>query len=148
LSSYFPRSQLAKAERVSRKWILTFCVFHFANRAEAERETRQEISDYQDLRNKLRADGSVPHEQDVDLGHGRVICRAIVEDTSTVYVHVGMGFHVEMLASEAVEFVEKRIALLQSVLPHRTQSLRRVQDHVQSTKQILQELDRELQRFQ
>lgn len=128
----------------------------------AERETIREISDYQDLKvrllqstaeeeedGKLTAAAGLPKEfERVDLAGGRVFCRALVEDTSKLYVNVGMGFHVELTVDEALSFVDRRVRMLESsVLPRRSATSRRVKDHAQSTERILQELDRELQRI-
>lgn len=131
----------------------------------AEKDTKQEIHHYQDLRQKLvqvsakkekeetegpplddgATDSSIEQQQ-VDLAYGRIYCNAIVDDTTKVYVNVGMGFHVELLIDEALVYTKKRIAMLETILLQRTQSTQRVKDHAQSTENILHELDRELQR--
>lgn len=123
----------------------------------SERETKQEIDNYRDLKKRLlsarssapAADGGIqlPKEHEVDLGHRRVFCRAVVEDATKVYVDVGMGFHVEMLVSEASELVDKRLDFLQSVHEKKIKALLRARDHCQSTERILEELDRELRRI-
>jgi len=88
-------------------------------------------------------------EDEVDLGHGRIYCRAVVdEDVSTIYTHVGMGFHVELSFTEASAFVDRRLKYLRDdVLQRHNTKLAQVQDHCKSTERILEELDRELQRI-
>jgi len=112
----------------------------------AENEARMEIEEYKELRERLTDWNSVdPHL--VDLGSNKVQCRATVDDSSTIFVNVGMGFHVELTVDEALAYVDKRIHFLSSqVLKHRSEKSRQVQEHIQSSTMILEELSRELER--
>lgn len=123
-----------------------------------EQETRNEIAEYEDLQTRLNdlQSGSGSGSDDargcvvdvVDLGHQKVFCRATIDDTSRVFVHVGMGFHAELTVPEALVYVQKRIEFLsRTVLPHRVAKSRTVLAHVQSTEQILDELSNELRRM-
>ena len=115
----------------------------------AEQDTRKEIAEYKDLQNRLnehtkRGGISV---MDVDLGHRMVFCRATIDDCTTVFVHVGMGFHAELRIKEALVYVKKRIHFLTSqVLHHRAEKSKNVLEHIQSSERILDELSRELRR--
>ena len=131
-----------------------------------EQETRNEIAEYEDLRTRLNdlqsggvdaVDGVDVDARNgvaaaanvvVDLGHQKVFSRATIDDTSRVFVHVGMGFHVELtVAEEALVYVQKRIAFLtRTVLPHRAAKSKAVLAHVQSTELILDQLSNELRR--
>lgn len=112
----------------------------------AAQDTRNEIAAYKDLEKRLKdLNSSGPFVVDVDLGHGKVLCRATIDDTSAFFVHVGMGFHTELSTEEALVYVEKRIKLLSSqVLQHRVAKSERVRAHIQSTERILDELSNEL----
>jgi len=114
-------------------------------------ETKQEIADYTDLKQrleKLHQDKNAPACVDtnrVDLGHQKVFCRAIIDDYEHVYVHIGEGFHVELTIPEALEYLKKRINLLSSsVLPHRDAKVQKVLAHIQSSEMILDQLSKEL----
>lgn len=118
----------------------------------AEQEIETEIRDYEDLIDRLN---ELVHKEDmetmkVDLGHRKVFCRAKLEDSSprVIYVHVGMGFHVEFTFQEALQWIPKRIAYLKStVLAHRRSKTKNVWVHLQSSERILDELSLELSRI-
>jgi prefoldin subunit 5 len=117
----------------------------------AEEETRNEILAYQDLEKRLqemRSSSAGQAELDVvDLGHRKVFCRATIDDTSTVFVHVGMGFHAELSIEEALVYVTKRVNYLTGhVLPHRAAKSKTVLAHIQSSERILDELANDLRR--
>lgn len=136
----------------------------------ADDDVRQEIEDYQELRRGLQK--LVPREggqqtdeeatdsprlldelETVDLGHRKVYCRAKVERADegfeglTVFVHVGMGFHVELLIPEALIAVERRLAHLQQLHANRKQKTKQTREHLQSSEMILDELSGELQKL-
>lgn len=112
----------------------------------AEKETRMEIEEYKQLLMRLENLAIIkPHL--VDLGFNKVQCQATVDDSSKVFVHVGMGFHVELTMEEALAYVQKRIHFLSSqVLKHRSEKTRRVQEHIQSSTLILDQLSLELEK--
>jgi prefoldin subunit 5 len=128
-----------------------------------EQDIRNEIKECSDLilriKNELVHDKKNDDEDtktmimDVDLGHNKVSCRAIVDTSASknqniIFVHVGMGFHVEYTWDEAVSYVQKRIEYLQRIkLPHRIQKTKHVLSHIQSSEQILDELSQELLRM-
>jgi len=127
---------------------------------QALRETKQEIVEYEELRARL--DKLQNHGEDasreavlgdltqrVDLGHQKVYCGATIDDNAKyVYVHVGMGFHVELSIPEALAYLEKRIMLLASkVLPYREAKIQHVLTHIQSSEMILDQLSNELARM-
>jgi len=119
-------------------------------RVKAEKETEQEINDYEELQTRLKellkSPGSQTIEPDmVDLGHQKVFCRAVVEDTQRIFVHCGLGLHVELTLSEALLFVEKRIGYLHNqVLSHRIAKSKQVREHIHSSEVILDQLANEL----
>jgi prefoldin subunit 5 len=127
---------------------------------QAEQEIRMEIQDYTDLTirisNDLKNKGTETKIlMDVDLGYGKVTCRAEVIGTNarlpnqgTIYLHVGMGFHVEYTWDEASVYIQKRIKYLNDIaLPHRISKTKKVLSHLQSSERILDELSHELQRM-
>ena len=128
---------------------------------QALREIKQEIVEYEELRarlDKLQNHGDAGREavlgdltQRVDLGHQKVYyCDgATIDDNAEyVYVHVGMGFHVELSIPEALAYLEKRIVLLASkVLPYREAKIQHVLTHIQSSEMILDQLSNEMARM-
>jgi len=80
-------------------------------------ELRDEVFAYNKLEGVLESnsgsegDVQVPMESLVSIGNG-VRVQAKVNDTSGCYVHVGIGFHVELKASEVLAVSQKRRALL------------------------------------
>lgn len=104
-------------------------------------DTLNEISEYEQLRVTLEKD--LPPTTTVDLGFQAVQCEAKIIENPKIFVHVGLGFHVEMTISEALKFVQQRITFLQvNPLEVRQKKYNQVQDHVQSSMNILTELER------
>jgi prefoldin subunit 5 len=121
--------------------------------SKAVKETELEVREYQELRTQLQElqqsaeNGKELEPKLVDLGHKKVFCQATVNDTSTVFVHVGMGFHAELLVPEALVFVEKRIRFLEAqVLSRRVSRNKQVEQHILSSEAILDQLVHELKR--
>ena len=80
----------------------------------------------------------------VDLGHGTLFCNAVGE-LDTIYVHVGMGFHVEMTVTEAIAFVKKRLSFLETnVLKRKEAQVREITDHIVTASAILDELTQQM----
>ena len=128
---------------------------------------KKDIDEYEELNNQLVAmieDQEQPssqtiakHQQHmVDLGYKTLYCKAsIVDDSSDpssntpanrmIFIHVGMGFHIEMTLHEGVEFVAKRIQLLkeQKLIPMQ-HKLKETTNHIDSATSILRELQKEL----
>lgn len=113
----------------------------------AELETEHEIRDYSNLRRDLqdlRITKTASFNPSVDLGHQVVFCEGSVDDTSKLFVHVGMGFHAELTLDEAASFCEKRSAFLREVLSYRREKTQTVRTHLDSSLLILDELHGEL----
>jgi prefoldin subunit 5 len=86
-------------------------------------------------------------ESMVDLGYGAVFCRAVVRDPTKIFVHVGMGFHVEMTMEGAREFVSQRTSFLKgSKLKEKEAKEKAVRDHLSTASIILNQLQTELRR--
>jgi prefoldin subunit 5 len=124
-----------------------------AHTSKAVKETELEVREYQELRTQLQElqqsseTGKQLEPLLVDLGHKKVFCEATANDTSTVFVHVGMGFHAELLVPEALVFVEKRIRFLEAqVLSRRVSKNKQVEQHILSSEAILDQLVHELKR--
>jgi prefoldin subunit 5 len=120
----------------------------------AVKETEQEIREYQELRTQLQEllqssdTGKQLEPLSLDLGHKKVFCQATANDTSALFVHVGMGFHAELLFPEALAFVEKRIRFLEGqVLSRRVSRTKQVEQHILSSEAILDQLVYELKRI-
>jgi prefoldin subunit 5 len=119
-------------------------------KAETSRdETRTEINEYNSLLKQLtgfREEKKSEFETVVNLGHGTIYCNAVAK-LDMIYVHVGMGFHVEMTIPEAIQFVQQRLTFLKNaVLQGKEVRVREITDHVIAAAAILDELEQELQR--
>mmetsp|Transcript_10158 Transcript_10158/g.30037 ORF Transcript_10158/g.30037 Transcript_10158/m.30037 type:complete len:165 (-) Transcript_10158:78-572(-) len=107
-----------------------------------------EIAEYEDLSSQLgmlrkRTAGDEPLESTVDLGHRVAFCRAEVEDPGTVFVHLGLGFHVEMTLDEAIRAVGERIKFLQDgPLRLRDDRAKNVAGNIEGAISIMEELNK------
>lgn len=120
-------------------------------RAVTSRErVEHEVKEYQELLDKLNAvETKVPLQAMVNLGHELVYCNAEVQDPSTIYVDVGMGFFVQLTRDEAPGVIQKRIEFLQNqVLPKRVEDASRVASHLESSLMIVEALSQHLQELQ
>jgi len=77
-----------------------------------------DIAEYLQLKNTIQMiqetnDGKAMKTK-VDLGCN-FYCQAKVEDTSMIYVQVGLGFFVELTLSEAIQFIDKKTERLSAV---------------------------------
>jgi prefoldin subunit 5 len=115
-------------------------------------DVQTEIDEYEELGQRLggleKALPSSQLESVVDLGYKTVFCRAVARDPSrNIFVHVGMGFHIEFTISEAIQFVEKRIAYLKKdQLAAKDMKVKAVKTHIESATAILDQLSLELER--
>ena len=124
-------------------------------------DAQQEMAEYEDLRVRLEQQLLVVKEQSrhptsagetvreeerlVDLGHQKVFCQAVIDDTEFVYVQVGNGFHVELTLPEALQYIAKRVHHLSChVLPHREAKAKTVLTHIRSSEMILDQLSRKM----
>lgn len=109
-------------------------------------ETETEICEYAQLRSKLHmieknsAGGAAePINTLVDISHQTIYCNATINPL-TVYVHIGLGFHVEFTIQEAIGFIDKRIMYLQNdVLKHRVEVAMGISEDVEKAIELLEE---------
>jgi prefoldin subunit 5 len=117
--------------------------------SEGTRQAMFEIDSYNDLKSRLldlrrsRASGLTVNPM-VNLGYEKLFCHAHVPDPSILYVHVGLGFHIELSIPEAIEFVDGRLTHLNALLEHRRRKEEQVLSHLRKSEAILAELKREL----
>ncbi len=133
---------------------------------EDREETEGEISDYLLLRDELHrllllpvADATTGGNGNeaassssspviravIDISHASVYCDVVVPNPRTIYVDVGLGFHVEMTPTEAVSFVDRRVEYLEkNVLRHRLEVASTVARDVENALELLEELGGEL----
>lgn len=119
-------------------------------RAEKSRdETRREMKEYDDLFQRLtgfKKEAIKEINTVVDLGHGTLFCNARGE-LDSIYVHVGMGFHVQMTIAEAIPFVKRRLTFLETnVLKRKEAQVREITDHIVTASTILDELTQQVHR--
>lgn len=106
----------------------------------------EQIEGYRDLLKAIR-DSENESDIEVDVGHGKVFAKAKVKKKSNIFVHVGMGFHVELEKDEVPDFVNKRIEYLTQVANQKSKALHRVEAHIQSSSQIIDQLNSELEKL-
>lgn len=109
---------------------------------EAKREVEDEVKEYQELLDRLPQIKDVS-QMTVDLGWNKAYCEAQIQPDTKVFVDVGMGFHVELTATEATDFVRKRLHFLQQKLSVREGRLRKVEEHVVTAEDIMDHLSNE-----
>jgi prefoldin subunit 5 len=111
----------------------------------AREKIEEEIEEYRDLAAKLQAveertSTSQPLQALVDLGHKTIFCQAETSVPLKLYVHVGMGFHVEMTTAEAISFCHARIDYLSRVLNFRMERAAQVARDLQASLVIMEQL--------
>ncbi len=115
---------------------------------EVKDKLEDEISEYKDL--FLKVKGFLQHpptESLVDLGHKVAYCRAVLKNPQKIFVHVGMGFHIEMELSEACEFIQKKIKMLEiEILPLKVKDAQVVASHLENAIVILDALSKEMKK--
>ena len=118
----------------------------------ARDETEADIREYQELHDKLtviKRENQKPLEALVNLGNELCYCGAEVEDPSTVFIDVGLGFFVELTVDEAMSVILKRITFLETKkLPKRIDDARKVAADMESSIIILESLARDLQEME
>lgn len=95
----------------------------------------------------------------MDLGHKKLYCGAQLDTNEknnndnhhqqepTIFIHVGMGFHVEFSLVEGGDFVTKRISFLENISQTKELKVQKIEEHLQSSGFILDELSKELGRI-
>ena len=120
----------------------------------ARKESAKTVSEYKELLEKLEImmrsqqesdkGQTAVVEQQVDLGYRTIYCNAVATDPSTVCVHVGMGFHVELRIAEALAFVKKRILFLEkNHVARKERKANEIREHLRSSQMILDQLQQE-----
>jgi len=108
-----------------------------------EKQVEEEISEYKELSQRLKTIDMTPM---VDLGYEKVFCRAKIESKNFIYVHVGMGFHVELSIPEAEQFIERRIRFLESsALKNKSQHTLNIKKHIDASEVLLDAISTELE---
>ena len=116
-----------------------------ANMTSTAKSTREKISDNICSSGDDAGEGKKDQtETVVDLGAEVIYCKSVIDDPSKIYVHTGMGFHVEMTIDEATAFIGKRIRLLRQSLELKTQKATTIAVHIEETILVLQQLGNEV----
>lgn len=53
----------------------------------------------------------------VNIGEGNYV-QSVIENCNSIYIHIGMGFHVELGLNEAREISDRRVELLEKKVQH------------------------------
>lgn len=75
----------------------------------------------------------------VELGPG-VFCRAIVPDTSRIYIAVGLGFHLEVMLEEAGRVIDNRQQVLQAQVGKCVDKAARIKANLKFVTEAIHEL--------
>mmetsp|Transcript_30402 Transcript_30402/g.34654 ORF Transcript_30402/g.34654 Transcript_30402/m.34654 type:complete len:155 (-) Transcript_30402:351-815(-) len=114
-------------------------------RVKARETVENEIAEYKDLSTRLESLPLSPIQTLVNLGYEALYCHAVTDSSRKIFVHVGMGFHVEMAIEEAIKFCKKRLSFLSTKLDRRAEAAAEVARHVETSLHILEELSKEKQ---
>ena len=104
-----------------------------------------EVAEYLQLRNVIeRIKESDSAKMDtlrtmVDLG-ANFFCQARVTNPNKIFVCIGYGFYVELSLDEALSFIDKRVALLNSRVQELTQDVSEISARVRIVVEGLREL--------
>lgn len=61
-------------------------------------------------------------------------------DTSRIYVNIGLGFYVELTLQEALEFVDKKLGILNTRLEESTQKSSKIKGQIKFVYEAIKEL--------
>jgi prefoldin subunit 5 len=76
----------------------------------------------------------------VEVGPG-VLCRAVVPDTSHVFIAIGLGFHLELaLGQEAGRAIDLKQAALRAQAERATDKAARIKAHLKFVSEAIAEL--------
>ncbi|KAK4327919.1 hypothetical protein Pmani_001632 [Petrolisthes manimaculis] len=75
----------------------------------------------------------------VDLGSNFYV-QAHVQDTSRIYVNVGLGFFVELTLQEALGFIDKKLNILNARLEESTQKSAKIKGQIKFVYEALRDL--------
>lgn len=112
-------------------------------------ETEGEISEFLQLQTKLKLlverDTRMKIDMIVDICHGAIYCNATIPNPRTIYIDVGLGFHVEMTLHEAILYIDKRVNHIEkNILKHRVKVAATVAKDVENAIKLMEELGVEL----
>lgn len=106
----------------------------------------EEISEYLQLQTTLQKleenkvnNKSEPLKTQVDLGCN-FFAQAVVDDPSKIFVCVGYGFYVEFTYKEALQFIEKRVELLNKQAEKFSKDMAHVRAQIRLVMEGLREL--------
>uniref|UniRef100_A0A914W815 Protein UXT n=1 Tax=Plectus sambesii TaxID=2011161 RepID=A0A914W815_9BILA len=103
----------------------------------------QEIEEYETLKTTIEklkeANRTTDLKTQVDLGQNFFV-NAVVPDASKIFVKLGYGFFAELSLNEAVNFSDKRIALLLQKADSHANSANRIKANIHVVLQGLNEL--------
>lgn len=91
-----------------------------------------EINEYEKLKElvkSMNASETTQMKTECDIGLGFKV-EALIKDSTCIFVHVGMGFHVEMDIQSIPEFASQRQILLRTRLDIIQEDCDKVADHI------------------
>ena len=106
-----------------------------------ERDTRKKMESTNNNNNNTL----FPIDTIVDICHGAVYCNATIPNPRTIYIDIGLGFHVEMTLHEAIIYINKRVDHIEkNVLKYRVKVATTVAKDVENAIKLMEELGVEL----
>jgi prefoldin alpha subunit len=83
------------------------------NLLKVHHDIQEEINEYEKCQTIItEMKGKEKYESYVDIGESNYV-KSVLDACETIYIHVGMGFHVEVPLDEGMEICHERISLLQ-----------------------------------
>lgn len=122
-----------------RTFLLTKVAPDIDNATTVRDAVAAEVAAYAEFSAQLAKLPAGPLHTLVDLGEN-VLCSAVVDDTSRVFLHCGLGFHPQLSRSDAAKLAAARIALLQGRLALREKELATLQTKAELLRQGLAQL--------
>jgi prefoldin alpha subunit len=113
------------------EFILTELKPRLENLIKVQNDIHDEIEEYEKCRIMIKdMKGKQNYESYVDIGEGNYV-QSVLNSSETIYVHVGMGFHVEVDLEKGNEICHERILLLQKKIGNLNNTIETVGQDIQ-----------------
>lgn len=104
------------------------------NLIQVQNDLLDEVREYEKcqiiIQDLMMKEGKANYQSYVDVGEGNYV-ESILNSCETIYIHVGMGFHVEVDLEKGNEICKERIILLQKKVSNLNDSIEMVGQDIQ-----------------
>jgi prefoldin alpha subunit len=113
------------------EFILTELKPRLENLIKVQNDIHDEIEEYEKCQSLIKEmKGKQSYESYVDIGEGNYV-QSVLNSCETIYIHVGMGFHVEVDLEKGNEICNERIQLLQKKIGNLNNTIEMVGQDIQ-----------------